>query len=325
MGDLDATLVDLTISGAGMNQTFIDGGGIDRIFHINQSNLMLEDLTLQNGGDPLSTVLGGAIFFAGNTTEKLILNRVNIQGNRANAAAGIFIAGSSGNRAQALVTNSVFTNNSTTDLGMTNRFGSAIFCNSCDLKVNTTTFSYQGPGGKAVRVEGGSLEMLNSTVSNNQEGGVRSTNGDVLIKFSTFFENGAQDLSFFSFSDAHVFEVGYSVLQTSTNNNCQSGDLPISLGYNVTSDSSCDFTMTGDSQTTDAELGLLTGNGGLTQTHLPAITSPVINQVPLSDCLDNMNVALIQDQRGFERPFDSQCDIGAIEVNTDVIFINGFE
>lgn len=325
MGDLDVTFVDLTITGAGMNQTIIDGAGIDRIFEINQSNVTIQDLTLQNGGDEMATVSGGAILYAGRSTDELILNRVKIDGNRANAAAGMYIGGIFSDHTFASINDSILSNNSTTELGTINRQGPAINCRFCELKINATTISHNGIGGKALRVESGSLEMQNSTISNNQEGGIRSTNSQMLIKFSTLFENGAQDLSFFSSDDSHIFQVGYSVLQTSTTDNCQTGDLPTSLGYNVTSDSSCDFEMIGDSQTTDAQLGLLADNGGLTQTHLPSITSPVINQVPLSDCLNNMGAALLQDQRGFERPIDLQCDIGAIEVDTDVIFINGFE
>ncbi len=325
MGDLDLTFADLILSGAGMDVTVINGGGIDRIFHINQSHITIQDLTLQNGGDSSATVSGGAMEFAGGTSDLLTINRVKFDNNRANSAAGLYLVGSSNNRVQAVITNSIFVNNSTVDLGVTNQFGPAIFCNRCDVLVNSITVSHSGSGQKAIRVEAGSLEMLNSTISNNQEGGIRSTNADVLIKFSTFFENGGQDLSFFSFDGSHSFEIGYSVLQTSTTDNCQSGDLPISLGYNVTSDSSCNFTMTGDSQATDAQCGLLTDNGGTTQTHLPAMTSPLINQVPLSECLDIMGAALTLDQRGFKRPSDLLCDIGSIEVNNDLIFSNGFE
>jgi len=324
-GDLDSTFVGLTISGAGMNQTIIDGGGIDRIFHISQSNLTLTDLTLKNGGAPMSTVLGGAMNYSGDMTNSLNIERVKFDNNRANAAAGLYAAGSTDNRPKVSIIDSVFINNSTINLGSTNQFGPAIFCNRCDLNINNSTISHNGAGQKAIRVEVGDLKMINSTISNNLEGGIRSTNSDVLIKFSTFYENGAQDLSFFSFDDSHIFEIGYSILQSSTNNNCQPGDLPTSLGYNLTSDSSCDFTMTGDLQTMNAQLELLTNNGGLSETHRPANTSPVINQIPLDECLDLLGTSLIQDQRGEIRPHGGLCEIGSLEVNTDIIFKNGFE
>ncbi|MFK8012631.1 MAG: choice-of-anchor Q domain-containing protein [Marinicellaceae bacterium] len=325
VGDLDSTSVDLIISGAGMNQTIIDGGSTDRIFDISQSNLTIRDLTLQNGGDPVSTVSGGAMIYAGSPSHSLILERVKFDNNRANSAAGLYAVGSTDNRSQVSITESVFINNSTVDLGITNQFGPAIFCNDCDMIAQAITVSHSGSGQKAIRVEGGSLELINSTISHNQEGGIRSTNADVLVKFSTFYENGSQDLSFFSFDDSNQFQVGYSVFQTSININCQAGDLPESLGYNVTSDDSCEFNMVGDTQLKDAELGLLGANGGLTQTHLPSLSSMLINQVPMANCLDLMNNPLMQDQRGFERPVDSLCDIGSVELNTDVIYRNGFE
>ncbi len=81
---------------------------------------------------------------------------------------------------------------------------------------------------------------------------------------------GCADLSFFSFDDSHVFEVGGSILQSTTGFNCGSGDAPASLGYNVLSDESCGFATAGDLENTDALLGTLAANSGLTPTHRPA-------------------------------------------------------
>ncbi len=56
-GDLDI-LDDLTIIGAGMDKTIIDGGGIDRVFHLVDDSscsyfeLTVSDLTIQNGDSP---------------------------------------------------------------------------------------------------------------------------------------------------------------------------------------------------------------------------------------------------------------------------------
>lgn len=81
----------------------------------------------------------------------------------------------------------------------------------------------------------------------------------------------------------------------------------------------------GDMQATDALLGVLTNNGGPTATHRPTELSPLINQIPLSECLNITGMALLEDQRGFIRSFDSLCDIGAVEVNTDIIFAHSFD
>jgi len=158
-------------------------------------------------------------------------------------------------------------------------------------------------------------------------GGVRTQNSNGIIKFSTFVNNGWQNLSHFSFDDSHVIQVGNSVLQTSTSTDCDLGlgDLPVSLGYNVTSDTSCAFTMPSDIQSTDANLGSLQDNGGLTNTHLPASSSVLIGQIPIALCTDNQNIALPEDQRGEIRPSGTSCDIGSVETNNDIIFANGFE
>lgn len=63
-GDLDVT-GNLTIIGAGADATFIDGGALDRIFHVLPgASLTLEGVTLRNG----ESHDGGAIFNEGNLT-----------------------------------------------------------------------------------------------------------------------------------------------------------------------------------------------------------------------------------------------------------------
>ncbi|MER2513647.1 MAG: choice-of-anchor Q domain-containing protein [Nitrosomonas ureae] len=54
----------------------------------------------------------------------------------------------------------------------------------------------------------------------------------------------------------------------------------------------------------DAQLGVLSANGGLTQTHALELDSPAI---------DAGNTCAPIDQRGFLRPFGPRCDIGAFE------------
>lgn len=324
MGDLDI-LDDLTITGAGMLETIIDGNSIDRIIYILSATTTIQNLTLHNGGDESSTVLGGAILALGDDTQPLNVNAVKFENNRANAGGALKVNGQPTSNIPVSVSNSIFNNNTTTSLFSTNPFGAAIYCTQCVLTVTSTTISNSHYSGKALRVEGGSLEMLNSTISNNDTGGVRSTNSDVLIKFSTIVDNGSQNLSFYSFDDTQTFEVGYSVMQTSTSSNCQNGDLPVSLGYNVLSDISCGFITTGDMQNTDALLNNLTNNGGTTATNKPSILSPLIDQIPLAVCLDNQDNTMTEDQRGSIRPYASLCDIGAVEVNTEVVFVNGFD
>lgn len=325
LGDLDITIENVTITGAGMNQTIIDGNSIDRIFQISSTVVTLQDLTLQNGGDASATVVGGAVLFVGNATSRLNLINVNIKNNRANAGGGLFISGSPSNLPTASIVSTTFSTNTALFLGVTNPFGPAIYCKFCNLLIDASSISNNGEPSNALRVENGNLKMLNSTVSNNAGGGIRSTNSNMLIRFSTLVESNRPNLSFFSFDDSHSFEVGYSVLQSLTNNNCQSGDLPASIGYNVTSDNSCGFAEPTDLASTDALLETLGDNGGPTATHNPMSISPLVDQVPAANCTDNLAVALSVDQRGFTRPINTLCDIGAVELSSLLIFADGFE
>ena len=58
----------------------------------------------------------------------------------------------------------------------------------------------------------------------------------------------------------------------------------------------------------DPQLGPLADNGGLTPTRLPAISSPVVGLVPITDC------PLAGDQRETPRPSGLACEAGAVEI-----------
>ncbi|MGH8248880.1 MAG: CSLREA domain-containing protein, partial [Gammaproteobacteria bacterium] len=81
-GDLDLNSV-LTISGAGAGATVIDGGQIDRVFHLLQaSEATISGLTIRNG---LSTNGGGILA----STATLSLESVTVSDNRADTGGGI--------------------------------------------------------------------------------------------------------------------------------------------------------------------------------------------------------------------------------------------
>jgi hypothetical protein len=79
-----------------------------------------------------------------------------------------------------------------------------------------------------------------------------------------------------------------------------------SLGYNLTDDTSCGFTATGDLVVADAMLGPLQDNGGPTETH---------DLLPGSLAIDAGGSCPppTTDQRGVVRPQGVACDIGAVE------------
>jgi hypothetical protein len=84
----------------------------------------------------------------------------------------------------------------------------------------------------------------------------------------------------------------------------------ISSGYNLSSDTSCDFTSTGDQENTDPLLGILQDNGGPTLTHAIADGSPALDTGDSSACVGPDNNT---DQRGSARPLGVSCDVGSYE------------
>ena len=93
-----------------------------------------------------------------------------------------------------------------------------------------------------------------------------------------------------------------------------------SKGYNLSSDSSCDFNKSGDRNNIDPKLGPLQYNGGSTQTMALLSGSPAIDAGNPSGCTDGLGHLLKTDQRGMPRPDvedTSGCDMGAYERQSD--------
>jgi hypothetical protein len=93
-----------------------------------------------------------------------------------------------------------------------------------------------------------------------------------------------------------------------------------SKGYNLSSDSTCNFKSTGDLNDTNPILGPLQNKGGQTKTMALLSGSPAIDAGNPSGCTNNAGVLLKTDQRGKPRPDTedvSGCDMGAYERQTD--------
>jgi hypothetical protein len=86
----------------------------------------------------------------------------------------------------------------------------------------------------------------------------------------------------------------------------------LSLGWNITTDTSCVFQAATDRQSTDPLLGLLANNGGATLTELPAVGSPAVDAIPIG-ATGLCDGSIATDQRGSVRPNGTGCDIGAVE------------
>ncbi|MFI5043413.1 MAG: beta strand repeat-containing protein [Acidimicrobiales bacterium] len=96
------------------------------------------------------------------------------------------------------------------------------------------------------------------------------------------------------------------------------------LGYNFTSDNTCVPGPNDTVSAADPQLGGLDDNGGLTATHLPADTSPVVGLVPIAQCTQTV------DQRNAPRPAGTGCEAGSVEIvgaagPTPITGTNGFD
>ena len=219
-GDLDIDS-DLTINGAGAGATIIDGGGVDRVFHILTGHTVkIADLTIQNG---FTSNFGGGIYIVGVTAGPATLVTINdstISGNETNNyGGGIYVLGVVDTR--VTINNSLFSGNLATNgygggiyvatVGRVNinstvvssniaKHGGGIVSNG-QVTINDSIISgnyASGIGGGILKTGYRGLTLLDSTVSGNtsiDDGGgiyIVNSNWSVIIKNSTISNNSGR-------------------------------------------------------------------------------------------------------------------------------------
>jgi len=159
---------------------------------------------------------------------------------------------------------------------------------------------------------GGTLVLYNSTISGNTSGpgnygsGI-SSGGSAKISNSTLSGNGPGGGLY-----------GTATVENSIVADGCSGSIT-SIGYNLSSDDSCNFTSAGDLNNTDPLLGPLQYNGGPTQTLALPPGSPAVDAGDPNGCTDGLGHLLKTDQRAKPRPgtANTGCDMGAYERQSD--------
>lgn len=300
-GDLDIKS-SLTIYGAGITQTMIDGDDSDRVFHISSgATVNIHNLTIQGGKTPLGPVegRGGGIL---NVDGILTLNRVKIFSNEADWTGGgvdntygtltlseVIIAenraamgGGVNNSRYLLASRSLITANqaSTTGGGIDNNSQGQASLFNLTLSGNIVT----GGDGGGIYTDR-PIQLANVSIVQNSPNGLVDKVG-VRIVNSLFAQNGVA--------------------------NCAGNRLPDSEGNNLSDDETCGSS--GFINVANALIDDLADNDGPTFTHL---------LLPGSPAIDAGNDASCQhlDQRGAIRPADGNgdglavCDIGALELN----------
>ena len=335
---------NLTLNGAKAATTIVDGTNTANVFTVGAGiSLTLSNLTIKNGvgysgggGIDNSGTLtvnrsnfytntalsGGAVLNTGTAT----ISNSNLSGNSPYFSGHSASCGAIDNRSTMTITNSTFYSNYANN----NYTAGGAICNGGALAITGTTFntnSSQGNNGGyggAIFNYAGTLTVTNSTFSANAAttsgGAIYSQGGTVQISNSTFGINPATSGG----GGGALSNAGNSVLIQNSivanigyGGNC-AGTIT-SDGYNLSSDSTCNFSSTGDLNNKNPKLGALHKNGGPTETMALQKGSPALDAGNPAGCRDFAGSLLTTDQRGLPRPGGGEttgCDMGAYESQT---------
>ncbi|HSP98245.1 MAG TPA: right-handed parallel beta-helix repeat-containing protein [Candidatus Dormibacteraeota bacterium] len=242
-GDLDVTS-DLVISGAGADRTLIDAQRLDRVLHVRNASLELEDLQLRRGravaGD------GGGVAVQGGA---LTLRRVLVRDCASDNWGGRVYVGAG----DLLIEASTLADN------RAERGGGLYFQGfSRQLTIDNSTISgnlASAGGGIFVDQEYGfanTCAITSSTIADNRGGGLRNVAG------------------------AFALALGNDLLAGNAGGNCAPGS-GHSLGHDLDDDGSCPLIRPSDRPNTAAALRPLAVTGGPTPTQALAAGSAAID------------------------------------------------
>ena len=323
----------LTLIGFGADATIIDGGFIS-VFGV---TVQIFDLALVNGHNPggdgglqnqggnlsldYTAILSGYGFNGGgiaNFMGTLTLDHSTVSGNEAvKYGGGIYSDGG-----QVSVSNSNIYSNTTCNDSCTraspnartkmpaNGFvssGGGIYSYGALTITNSTisdNITQDGGGGIAGYV---SARLTNVTISGNQAtrlagGGIYGA--VITLTNVTMAKNSAPSGGSIASPFNSTWLKNTIIANSLAGSNCDGA--VVSLGHNLSSDSSCNLNANGDLTNTNLLLGPLQNNGGPTTTHALLPGSPAINHGDNTGCP-------VTDQRGITRPQAGICDIGAYE------------
>ena len=317
-GDLDIT-TNLSIFGAGVNKTIIDGKESDRIFDFHSvSNATISNMTLTNGyendwgggamlisrsGVSLydvnieknsSATLGGGIAIT--VGSKVTIRNSQITGNEANNAAAIVNAGILNLSNSYISSNKGLGGNAmgavlfSSDAGALNTIENVTISNNSVPAANITA---------GISVGGTSrLKMRNVTIVDNQGIGLEVVGGGQLMMSNSLIARQKNNLADCNIQPNAVFS---------------------NLGHNLASDATCKLNPAGtDKIVDDANLGLAGApavNISGTPTYALADNSPAEDAGSTSFHATDFSACGLLDQRFFFRLGLAKCDIGAFELD----------
>jgi predicted outer membrane repeat protein len=331
---------NLKLNGAGAKTTIVDGTNTANVFTVGAGiNLTLSNLTIEKGVgysggggvDNAGTLSvsnsnfyvntassGGAILNTGTVT----ISNTTFSGNSPYFYGHSASCGAIDNQGTMTITTTTFYDNYANN----NYTSGGAICNGNTLTVTDSTFydnqsqGNNGGYGGAIYAYAGTLAVINSTFYLNSAttsgGAIYDGGGTVEISNSTFGINAENIGGGGALGNAgSSFLMQNSIVANGGNGGNCAGTIT-SYGYNLSSDSTCNFGNTGDLNNTNPKLGPLRSNGGTTKTMALQRYSPALDAGNPAGCTDFSANLLTIDQRGQPRPGGGEttgCDMGAYE------------
>ena len=272
--------VPLTIIGAGVGSTIIDGQNLYNVFYSGSGDpLNISNLTIVHAGG-FSTM---AITAFSSTIQNVVIRD-------STAVGGIDTGGTT------TISNVAIVN--TKALG----YGVHMSTGTSTITITNVTISGNGQGLFVVGTGSGTVNITNATIANNNNAG-----------------GNPAGITLEVFSGSPVINLKNTILANNLSNgtpsNCGTGTLgghpmilPTSQGHVISSDNTCGFVGTSNHSNTDPALGSLTASNN-------TYVLPIDYNSPAYDSGDSTG-APSTDQRGIARPQCTGVDIGAYETAT---------
>jgi CSLREA domain-containing protein len=273
------TLDHCTVSNNSSSST---GGGI-----YNTGTLTVTSSTIQGNSSQLD---GGGLYSLGTAT----ITSSTIDSNSSQAGGG------------GIYAPAVTLQNVTVSRNLASSSGGGIFLFDSGVSnlINSTVTANEalGAGGGVLAASAATVHAYNSTITSNKAGVSQMGGGIFLTGSGSSIANT-------------IVALNYRMSKTGNVPTDCAGTL-MSLDYNLIQ-TLTDCTITGAAANNvygaDPNLGALQNNGGRTQTEALLTGSPAIDKGNPSGCTDNFGATLTTDQRGFLRPVNGRCDMGAYE------------
>lgn len=288
------------------------------------ASLELVDCTVEgNEGDGINSFKSSSPLVPVTLTNTEIIDNDGDGFNGTNAELTITGGSISNNQGHGVFNMSYLMMSGTTVSGniMSDKGGGLYLLNIVSATIENSTISdnstfgdgggiyYWGVGGSS-----GVLSLTNVTVSGNSaegDGGgiIIASNPPSMMELNNVTLSGNRAMG----SGQTIYNNGTvnlhnTILDSSGSDNCAGNAAEVvSLGYNISSDSTCLSGGTDDLLSTDPLLEPLADNGGGTQTHALQEDSPAIDSADPASCPGT-------DQRGVSRPRGDGCDRGAYEL-----------